>query len=68
MPQWKARGWRRGKSANSQKEVKNLELWQQLDALFSKHRVKCTHVYGHAGHAENEECDRLAVAAYQRWL
>jgi ribonuclease HI len=67
MPRWKAKGWRRGTGSQGG-EVKNLELWQQLDTLFSKHRVKCTHVYGHAGHPENEECDRLAVAAYQRWL
>lgn len=66
MPRWKARGWRRGKGANSQ--VKNLELWQQLDRLMAVHRVRCTHILGHAGHPENEECDRLAVAAYQRWL
>ena len=68
MPNWKARGWRKGKGAKGGREVKNLELWQQLDALCSQHRVKCTHVYGHAGQPENEECDRMAVAAYQRWL
>ena len=68
MPKWKARGWTRGKGPNSQKEVKNLELWQQLDQLLSRHRVRCTHVFGHAGHPENEECDRMAVAAYQRFL
>lgn len=62
MPKWKARGWRRG-----QKGVKNLDLWQRLDALCTRHQVRCTHVFGHAGHPENEECDRLAVAASQRW-
>ena len=64
MPKWKAAGWRRGKSG----EVKNIELWKRLDELKSTHVLKCTHVYGHAGHPENEECDRLAVAAYQQWL
>ena len=68
MPRWKARGWTRGKGPSSQKGVKNLELWQQLDQLAERHRVRCTHVFGHAGHPENEECDRMAVAAYQRWL
>lgn len=68
MPAWKARGWRKGKGATGGREIKNLDLWQQLDALASKHRVICTHVLGHAGHPENEECDRMAVAAYQRWL
>ena len=64
MPKWKAAGWRRGKRG----EVKNIELWQRLDELTSKHVLKCTHVFGHAGHPENEECDRLAVQAYQQWL
>jgi ribonuclease HI len=64
MPNWKANGWRRGKRSS----LKNLELWQQLDKLIARHAVKCTHILGHSGHPENEECDRLAVAAYQRWL
>ena len=68
LPKWKARGWRRGKGAKGGGEVKNLDLWQRLDQLITKHRVRCTHVFGHAGHPENEECDRMAVAAYQRWL
>ena len=67
MPKWKARGWRRGRGADSS-EVKNVELWQRLDQLVSQHRVRCRHVLGHTGHAENEECDRMAVAAYQQWV
>src|SRR5262245_12043351 len=67
MPKWKSRGWRRGTGRRSG-EVKNIELWQQLDQLLSQHSVHCTHVFGHAGHPENEECDRLAVEAYQKWL
>jgi ribonuclease HI len=30
--------------------------------------VRVTHVRGHAGHPENERCDALAVAAYQKYL
>jgi len=67
MPAWKARGWRKSKGAKGG-AIKNLELWQRLDELCTRHTVKCTHVFGHQGHAENEECDRMAVAAYQRWL
>ncbi len=67
MPGWKARGWRKAKGAKGGTEIKNLELWKQLDELCSRHRVKCTHVFGHAGHPENEECDTMAVAAYQQW-
>ena len=67
MPKWKARGWRRGRGTGGG-TVKNLELWQRLDQLVSQHRVSCKHIFGHAGHPENEECDRMAVEAYQPWL
>ena len=48
--------------------VKNVELWKRLDELLQTHRVHFSHVKGHAGHVENERCDQLAVAAYQRFL
>jgi ribonuclease HI len=69
MPKWKANGWQRkigpkGKSG----EVKNLELWQKLDELIARHELKFTRVAGHSGHPENDRCDELAVAAYQRFL
>ena len=46
------------------KEIKNEDLWRELDALLGRHQVRFTHVRGHAGHPENERCDTLAVAAY----
>jgi ribonuclease HI len=63
MPKWKANGWRR-REGDQWKEVKNEDLWRSLDQLVAKHRVRVTHVRGHAGHPENERCDQLAVAAY----
>jgi ribonuclease HI len=63
MPKWKAKGWRRGNQP-----VKNLDLWQRLDELIAQHEVRFTHVRGHSGHVENERCDQLAVAAYQKYL
>jgi ribonuclease HI len=64
MAGWKRRGWKR--YANGKLEpVANLELWQRLDQLCQRLDVTCRWVRGHAGHPENEECDRLAVAAYQ---
>jgi ribonuclease HI len=66
MAKWKANGWRR-REKNKFREVKNVELWKQLDALLGRHRVKFTHVRGHSGHPENERCDTLAVAAYQKY-
>lgn len=65
MANWKANGWRRRESGHW-KPVKNVELWQELDELLKRHRVTCEWVRGHAGHPENEECDRMAVAAYRR--
>lgn len=59
---WLANDWRRGKKANSP-PVKNVELWQQLYDLTQRFEMTYEHVRGHAGHPENEECDRLAVQA-----
>ena len=67
MKGWKSRGWKR-KSGSQLLPVKNVELWKRLDELIGIHRVRYEHVKGHAGHVENERCDQLAVAAYQRYL
>ena len=53
---WKRKGWRTA----GKKPVKNVDLWQQLDALNSAHQVEWHWVKGHAGHAENERADALA--------
>lgn len=62
MPGWKANGWRR-REGRRWKPVKNVEFWQRLDELLSRHEVRFTVVRGHSGHLENERCDELAVAA-----
>ncbi len=59
---WKRNGWRTA----DRKPVKNIDLWQQLDALIAGHRVEWLWVRGHSGHPENERADRLARAAAQR--
>jgi ribonuclease HI len=56
---WQDNGWRR----NSQEKAINPDLWQQLLDLCKYHRVDFQWVKGHAGNAENERCDRLAVQA-----
>jgi ribonuclease HI len=53
---WKARGW---KTADH-KPVKNVDLWQRLDALTQKHRVSWQWVKAHAGDPGNERADALA--------
>ena len=56
---WKRNGW---KTADK-KPVKNVDLWQRLDAALGEHDVHWHWVKGHAGHEMNERADQLAVAA-----
>jgi ribonuclease HI len=58
LPGWKARGW---KTAAKQ-PVKNVDLWQQLDALLATcgHTIEWCWVRGHDGNAGNERADALA--------
>lgn len=67
LPKWKADGWRR-REGKRLVEIKNEDLWRRLDELLGRHKIHFTHVRGHAGHEENERCDTLAVAAYQKYL
>ena len=55
---WKRNGW---KTADK-KPVKNVELWQRLDAAIAAHDISWHWVKGHAGHSENERADELARA------
>ena len=67
MKGWKTKGWKR-KDGSKLVPVKNVEFWKRLDAVMGKHEIQFEHVKGHDGHVENERCDVLAVAAYQRYL
>ena len=53
---WKKNGWR----TSAKKPVKNVDLWQRLDAALAQHDVEWRWVKGHAGHPENERADELA--------
>ena len=55
---WKKNGWKTA----AKKPVKNVELWQRLDAAQARHQVTWEWVKGHAGHPENERADELARA------
>jgi len=55
---WVKKGW---KGASG--PVKNVDLWKRLLAAAAPHRLHFTWVKGHAGHPENERCDRLATTA-----
>lgn len=58
MHNWKRNGWRTA----DKKEVKNRDLWEEIDAQLQKHDVKWIWVKGHAGHVENERVDAIARA------
>ena len=60
---WKSQGWMR----NKKDPALNPELWDKLLSLCEVHEVAVNWVKGHAGHPENERCDRLAVAAAQQY-
>jgi ribonuclease HI len=57
------KGWLWTWQKNGFKKKKNVDLWQRFIPLFNKHKVEFIWVKGHAGHPENERCDRMAVAA-----
>ncbi len=61
---WKKRGW---KTSNHQ-PIKNLDLWQTLDALSTQHHITWHWVKAHAGHPENERADQLANQAITELL
>ncbi len=56
---WKHNGWR----TSDKKPVKNVDLWQRLDAALVPHQVRWHWLRGHAGHAMNERADELAREA-----
>ncbi|RJQ79788.1 ribonuclease HI [Pseudonocardiaceae bacterium YIM PH 21723] len=58
---WKRNGWQ----TSAKKPVKNVDLWQRLEAAAERHEVRWHWVKGHAGHPENERADRLAVRGMQ---
>ena len=57
------KGWLDGWIRKGFAKVKNPDLWMRFAELIRKHRVAFHWIKGHAGHPENERCDRLAVAA-----
>ncbi|MBO5364450.1 MAG: ribonuclease HI [Clostridia bacterium] len=60
---WKAKGWMR----TSKEKALNPDLWERILELLKFHKVKLVWVKGHAGHPENERCDRLAVEQSKRY-
>ena len=58
---WRKNGWRKA----DKKPALNPDLWERLLELVKIHDVEINWVKGHAGHPENERCDKLAVEFYK---
>ncbi|MCQ2472054.1 MAG: ribonuclease HI [Clostridia bacterium] len=61
---WQAKGWRKA----DKKPALNVDLWEQLLPLLKANKVKFNWLKGHAGHPENERCDKMAVEEYSKYL
>lgn len=61
---WQSNNWMR---TNKDKAL-NPDLWERLLKLTEYHNMSYNWIKGHAGHTENERCDALAVAAYQKYI
>jgi ribonuclease HI len=64
LAQWKKRDWRTA----DKKPVKNVDLWQALEAQLERHRIEWHWVKGHAGVEGNERADQLANRAIDEML
>ena len=62
LPNWKKRGWKTA----AKKPVKNVDLWQRLEAAMAIHEIEWHWVKGHAGHVDNERADELARQGLER--
>lgn len=60
---WQKKGWKKSDG----KPALNVDLWEQILPLLKKHKVTFNWIKGHAGHAENERCDAMAVAQSQKF-
>ncbi len=56
MPNWKKRGWKTA----AKHPVKNVDLWQRLDAAIAQHDIEWQWVKGHSGNKGNDRADALA--------
>ena len=63
LSSWQKKGWKRA----GNEPVLNVDLWQRILVLLGRHQVELIWVKGHAGHPENERCDRLAVAEIEKF-
>ncbi len=56
-------GWLKKWLSKGLEKQKNPDLWERFLKVYQRHRVSFFWIKGHAGHPENERCDKLAVEA-----
>lgn len=61
---WKKKGWKKSDG----KPALNSDMWEELLKLLAVHKVDFNWIKGHAGHPENERCDKIAVAETQKYM
>lgn len=59
---WKKNGWRTA----GKDEVKNVDLWKELDRLNGIHDIKWIKVKGHSDNEYNNRCDKLATGEIKK--
>ena len=59
---WVKNGWKTA----GKKEVKNVDLWQELLSLCERHLVTFIKVAGHSDNVYNNRCDKIAVSEYKK--
>lgn len=55
---WKRNGWTR---SDKKEELKNQDLWKELERLTNVHSVDFIKVKGHSDNEYNNRCDKLAT-------
>ena len=59
---WKRNGWKN----SGKEEVKNIDLWKELDRLNGIHTIKWIKVKGHSDNEYNNRCDALATGEIKK--
>ncbi|WP_297455648.1 ribonuclease HI [Persephonella sp.] len=60
---WQKNNWRNA----SKKEIAHREMWEEIYNLLQKHKVNPIWIKAHAGHTENELCDKIAKKEAQKF-
>lgn len=62
LDSWKKNNWK----TSAKKEVKNVDLWEELLTLNETHKIKFIKVKGHEDNEYNNRCDKIAVSEYKK--